>query len=257
MESENKQNGRLLFTPRTVARGSETLDAYSKRQANQEAARDAVEKTKRERFRKSCERGRQFLSRKKILEYWLTQVESAMSGPKKYWGDIKKFSWPKDKAIIYAIMAICVENAGSVVRFIPDSLQQTKQYKFNKYVWNWVETYDLSVELMNYIEADLIQEDLIDKKNSGQVLEDNEAVEEANKKGLLRPELDGRSKALILRKQHPDWKHTRVANEAGVSRQSLYRWPEYKKLCQLLNYQGSLPQGSKNKDGSIEAIAEE
>lgn len=71
------------------------------------------------------------------------------------------------------------------------------------------------------------------------------------------PKLPGRSTALILLKEHPDWKDNRIAKEAGVNRSSLYRWPEYKLLRQLLLKERSLPRGSKNKDGSIEAIAEE
>lgn len=129
------------------------------------AERRAKEQAKHERFRRSCERGRRFLSEKEILEYWLTQAEIAMSGPRKYWGDTKKFSWPKDKAIIYAVMMICIENTGSAIRVIPDSLQQTKNYKFNEYVWTWVENLDLAAGLMNYIEADLKEEGLLPSTN--------------------------------------------------------------------------------------------
>lgn len=154
-KSDNK-----FFTPRTVARGLETLDAYSKRQADKEAARNAVERARRERFRKSCEKGRRFLVNEKILEYWLTQAGIAMSGPKKYWGDTEKYSWPKDKAIVYAVMMICIEQR-SIIRIIPDSLKQTECYCINEYVWTWVENFDLSDGFMNYIEAELKSKGLL------------------------------------------------------------------------------------------------
>jgi len=81
---------------------------------------------------------------------------------------------------------------------------------------------------------------------------------EAEKPGPeTQPKLPPRSMALILRKEHRDWTNTRIAKEVGVERTSLYRWPEYKKLCKLMREQWSLPRGSKDKDGSIEAIAED
>jgi len=70
--------------------------------------------------------------------------------------------------------------------------------------------------------------------------------------------LSPRSAALILLKEHPDWTDTRITKKAGVSRTSVYRWPEYKKLRELQRDQRSLPHGSKNKNtGKIEAIAED
>lgn len=132
------------------------------------------------------------------------------------------------------------------------------------------------------IRNDLMQRGLLTDARiqlSRQVENLKEPVEEANKKELLElvsklaksavssgeadlenkdsRKLTGRSTAIILLKEHPDWKDNRIAKEAGVNRSSLYRWPEYKLLRQLLLEERSLPRGSKNKDGSIEAIAEE
>jgi len=72
-----------------------------------------------------------------------------------------------------------------------------------------------------------------------------------------QPKLSSRSIALILLKQEPRWTDTRIAKEVGVSRTSLYRWPEYEMLRKLLRKQWSLPRGSKDKDGRVEAIAED
>ena len=119
------------------------------------------EQAKWERFRQNREKGRRFLTKTKVLAYWLKQVEIAMSGPEKYWGDTHQYDWPKDKAIIYAIMAVCIDRY-SAIKIIPESLRQTECYKVNKKIWFWVENFDLSTEFMNYIEEDLRNEGLLD-----------------------------------------------------------------------------------------------
>lgn len=140
----------------------------SPREREQKAAElRAQRQAKQERFRRSLEKGRWFLSKTKVLTHWLKQIEIAASGPKKYWGDTKgdtKYDWPKDKAIIYAVMAICIEK-DSAIRIIPNSLRQTECYKVNKHVSTWVEVFDLSVEFMDYIEADLENEGLLPSKS--------------------------------------------------------------------------------------------
>jgi len=178
-KSDNK-----FFTPRTVARGSETLDAYSKRRADKEAARNAIERAKRERFRLNCERGRRFLVNENVLEYWLTQAKIAMAGPRKYWGDTEKYSWPKDKAIVYAVMMICIEQH-SIIRIIPDSLQQTKNYKFNEYVWTWVENLDLSDGFMNFIEKEL--KDLFPSESNTKTPDETPAAQRKQPLEMSRP----------------------------------------------------------------------
>lgn len=122
--------------------------------------RMARARVKWERFRQSCEKGRQFLAKTDVFVYWLKQVEIAMTGPEKYWGETR-YDWPKDKAIIYAVMAICIDK-DSAIRVIPDSLQQTECYNANKDVSTWVRGFDLSIEFMNYIEEDLRNEGLLD-----------------------------------------------------------------------------------------------
>ncbi len=86
-----------------------------------------------------------------------------MSGTKKYWGDTK-YDWPKDKAVIYAVMAICIEE-DRAIRIIPNSLRQTECYKVNKHISTWVEVSDLSIEFMDYIEAELENEGLLPSKS--------------------------------------------------------------------------------------------
>lgn len=104
---------------------------------------------------------------------------------------------------------------------------------------------------LQYVECDLENIDLFSKPSKPAAGSD-----EADLENKDSPKLSGRSKALIMLKQHSDWTDTRIAKEAGVNRQSMYRWPEYKLLRQLLREERSLPRGSKNKDGNIEAIDE-
>lgn len=164
-KSENKPNqlkGRLRLTPRSVARGSETLDAYSKRQADEKAARDAVEQAKRERFRKSCEQGRRHFSIRKIRKYWLEQLDIAASflgaEPLDYISG--ELELEKDKPVVYALMTFCIDE-GSLFRIVPESVESTKWYVDRHRILFWVCERDLSSELLSYIEADLKAEGLI------------------------------------------------------------------------------------------------
>lgn len=64
--------------------------------------------------------------------------------------------------------------------------------------------------------------------------------------------------ALATLKDHPDWSDTKIAKTIGVSRTTLYDWPDFKKAKEILK-QGktALPRGNKNKETGIEAWDEE
>lgn len=160
---ENKPNqskeiphsGRLCFTPRSVAHGLETLDAYSKRQANKKAARNEVEQAKRERFRKSCEQGRRYFSMRKIREYWLRQLDIAASLDAITWDYISgELEWERDKPVVYALMAFSM-NQGGLFRIVPKSMEGTKWFEYVDRIPFLVCECDLSAELLSCIEADL------------------------------------------------------------------------------------------------------
>jgi DNA-binding transcriptional regulator YiaG len=91
------------------------------------------------------------------------------------------------------------------------------------------------------------------------ILDEAEAIEQpetarsddAEKKN----EPTGEPLALAMLVKHPDWSDTKIAKYIGVSRTTLYDWPNFKKAKDALK-QGKtdLPRGSKNAEtGDIEA----
>jgi hypothetical protein len=65
--------------------------------------------------------------------------------------------------------------------------------------------------------------------------------------------LKKRDIAMALKSRHPEWSDTKLAREAGVSRTSLYRWPEFSKAKEILeDGRKRLPRGSK-QNKSVEA----
>jgi len=75
--------------------------------------------------------------------------------------------------------------------------------------------------------------------------------------GNTTPQQQGigkKEKALALLQQHPEWSGSAIADAAGCSRTSFYKWPEYKQARELLREQrGDLPTGQKDETGNIEA----
>jgi hypothetical protein len=68
-----------------------------------------------------------------------------------------------------------------------------------------------------------------------------DAMKESDGDGLR-----GRDKAMALLARHPEWSDLRIAHEAGVSRTSLYRWPEFVKAKEILaEGKSSRPRGRK------------
>lgn len=67
--------------------------------------------------------------------------------------------------------------------------------------------------------------------------------------------LSAEAKALALLVGHPDWPNTKIAKSVGVSRTTLYNWPNFKKAKEVLKQgKNNLLKGSKNGEtGNIEA----
>jgi hypothetical protein len=63
--------------------------------------------------------------------------------------------------------------------------------------------------------------------------------------------------AVGLRWLHPDWTDAVIARIVGVSRRTLFRWPEYVAAKEAQKELWRLPRGSKTRDGRLEATAEE
>jgi hypothetical protein len=85
-------------------------------------------------------------------------------------------------------------------------------------------------------------------------------AEQSNpKEGSLTKELFPFKKELAvgMRLLHPDWTEQRIAKAVGVSRQTLYRWPAYDAARKAVIRLRSLPTGSKDRDGNMEAWYDE
>ncbi len=152
----------LKFIPLSVYRGKETSEAYSLLKANIENVRRTSEQVKRKLLRASIEQAKKHYSDKDIKDYWLKQIDKAASLPIKDWAK-SKIKWPKDKPLVYAITAICMQ-AFSRFEILPESFEKTEQYKINEKIYvRYVGSYtDFSLpELLSYIEADLKEEGLL------------------------------------------------------------------------------------------------
>lgn len=78
----------------------------------------------------------------------------------------------------------------------------------------------------------------------------------ANKGPRKPPELSAEDTAIAVLRKHPDWTDTRIAEEAGINRTTLYKYVTYKYVRQLLKEAGrkELPHGSKDGEtGKLEA----
>jgi hypothetical protein len=75
-------------------------------------------------------------------------------------------------------------------------------------------------------------------------------------KAKSQPEkLSAKARVLAVWTEHPEWSDTKIAKAAGISRTTLYDYPEFKNL-RATQKEGKkrIRRGSKTKDGTIEAI---
>jgi hypothetical protein len=80
------------------------------------------------------------------------------------------------------------------------------------------------------------------------------AVKEA---GPARTAAQRKALAVGLRYLYPDMTDDQIARAAGVSRRTLFRWAEYNTLKKAQRELYKLPRGFKDKDGNLEAWADE
>jgi len=68
------------------------------------------------------------------------------------------------------------------------------------------------------------------------------------------PEVSKANLALAILADHPEWSDKKIAEEAGCSRTSLYRWPKYRKAREILKAgKEAIPRGEKSAEGDMEA----
>jgi hypothetical protein len=69
---------------------------------------------------------------------------------------------------------------------------------------------------------------------------------------VMRPSKE--TLALVTLAKHPDWTDAEIARNVGCNRTSLYRWRKYTQARELVEQgRNSLPTGSKDRDGNLEA----
>lgn len=74
-----------------------------------------------------------------------------------------------------------------------------------------------------------------------------------------KPAISAREQALALAIENPHLSDSEIAIRVGVSRTTLYDWPNFTALraAQREQARGKIPRGSKSKDGAIEATDDE
>jgi len=147
----------------TEARFAGYYRKYSRRspeaREQEERERRASDQAKQERIRQSCEKCHELLADSSVRMYWLGQAQAVMATETSYQGlggACLQYEWPRDKAMVYAVMAIWLDECSNI-KILPEHLRQTDFYKVNKNVGNdmvyWCP--GLTAEFLSYIEADL------------------------------------------------------------------------------------------------------
>jgi hypothetical protein len=78
-----------------------------------------------------------------------------------------------------------------------------------------------------------------------------------NTPGLTQTAAQRKALALGLRLLYPDMTDDEIARAARVSRRTLFRWEEYRRLKIALRKMSKRPRGYKDRDGNLEAWAED
>jgi len=74
---------------------------------------------------------------------------------------------------------------------------------------------------------------------------------------LQAEKLSAKAKALATLVEHPDWSNTKIAEAAGISRTTLYDYPEFKAARKMQKQnKEKIPRGRKDQEGNVEAIDE-
>jgi len=77
-----------------------------------------------------------------------------------------------------------------------------------------------------------------------------QGLDEAASKGTRKPPtFSAEDKAIAVLRKHPDWTDTRIAEEAGINRTTLYKFMDYKYVRQLLKEVGRKELAHGSKDG--------
>src|SRR5262249_44397880 len=100
---------------------------------------------------------------------------------------------------------------------------------------------------------------------AGAIVADTPAVAQGNgtagpppaREGLAINAAQRKALALGMRYLNPEWSDEAIAQAAGVSRRTLFRWAEYNALKKAQRGVFNLPRGYKTAGGDMEAWADE
>ncbi len=75
----------------------------------------------------------------------------------------------------------------------------------------------------------------------------------------VQPVVPPLERALGILVAHSDWTDTQIAAEVGVRRQTLYKpgWKKFQDARKAMKQTAKMPRGSKDRDGQIEAVADD
>ena len=148
-------NARRRLIPRSVYNGFETQEAYDRRKADEAATRAAEQRAKGERFRLACEQVCVHFRRPAVRDYWISQLEAARSEDQPTFCHGKaKLIWPKDRPVVYALMACCAHRYG-LSQILPEALATKPWYEKCLKHCRCVEIFDQAKSFMKIIEQDI------------------------------------------------------------------------------------------------------
>lgn len=138
-------------------------------QEREQRAREsrASDQAKHERVRQIWEKCRELMADSNVRMYWLGQAQTVIATETSWQGSggaCLQYEWPRDKTMVYAVLAIWLDDSSSI-RVLSDNLRQTDFYKANKNIGTEIERCDsVAAEFLSYIEADLKAEGLLGQK---------------------------------------------------------------------------------------------
>ena len=102
--------------------------------------------------------------------------------------------------------------------------------------------------------ANLLEDTADDLQETKQPPEASE--QKKGEKAKSAPEkLSAKARVLAILVEHQDWSDTKIAEAAGISRTTLYDYPEFKTARKVQKQnKGKIPRGRKDQEGNIEAF---
>lgn len=242
---------RIFGTPEYLAE----IERRGKEQIRREDAAHKQGELKRERNRQVFEEiGKEILKNPEIKSKWQERIKQALeyfegkdleSALTDYWlegGDILR-----NINVIYLFLAMCHDEIISANFIITEDFKKMYPPLFASRISRIYPWYDRETRLPLFWEH--IKRDL----NTGVDLASKKQNDE---KAKSQPEKSSaKAKVLAVLIEHPDWSNTKIAEEAGINRTTLYDYPEFKAARKMQKQnKEKIPRGSKDQVGNVEAV---